>query len=230
MSATLDVNLQDHYEILGIDPQAVSETIQRAYATLAQRYRPKNPVTGDAAMFEALNLAYEILSDPQRRRQFDELKGYGKEERSPKFSGVEFFNALGSEAVLRMAILCLLYDRRRTRPSVPGISLRSLEVMVEATAVELSAALWYLKQRGLATSDDQSSLQITADGMDFLVSKRPVPEDVMAMMKPAAIAVAQPRPLQAQPRPAPPMTSPAPKHDAEPALSTLRHALARTSA
>jgi hypothetical protein len=66
--------------------------------------------------------------------------------------------------------------------------MRHLEIIVEATAAELSSALWYLKQRGLAASDDKSSLQITVDGMDFLESKRPLPEDVMAFIKPGAIA------------------------------------------
>jgi hypothetical protein len=230
MTATLDVELQDHYAVLGIDPQSVSETIQRAYAMLAQRYRPRNSATGDAEMFKALNVAYEVLSDPLRRREFDALKGVGQAGGDLKFSGVEFFNALGHEAVLRMAILCLLYDRRRTRPSLPGISMRSLETMVEATAVELSSALWYLKQRGLAVSDDQSSLQITADGMDFLVSKGPAPEDVMAMMKPAAFGIAQAQPPETTAKKTPAMMPPAPNSDTESGLSTLQHALARTSA
>ncbi len=65
--------------------------------------------------------------------------------------------------------------------------MRHLELIVEATATELSSALWYLKQRGLVASDDKSSLQITVDGMDFLESRKPLPEDVMAFIKHAAI-------------------------------------------
>ena len=85
--------------------------------------------------------------------------------------------------------------------------------MVEATAVELSAAVWYLKQRALVLSDDKSNMLITVDGMDFLVSQRPVPEDVMAFMKPTAIAVTQARP----------------KREEEAALATLNRALVGTS-
>ena len=204
---------QDHYEVLGIDHESVSETIHRAYSTLAQRYHPRNTATGNAGMFDAINLAYEVLSDPMRRREFDELKGIGLDASGPKFNGVEFFGALGRETFLRSTILCLLYDRRRTRPSSAGVSMRSIEIMVEASAVELSAALWYLKQRGLAASDDKSSLQITADGMDFLVNAKPLLEDVMAYIKPSAIAVAQ----DAQPSPKP----------VESPLSTLHRALAK---
>ena len=91
--------------------------------------------------------------------------------------------------------------------------MRSIEIMVEATAVELSSALWYLKQRGLAASDDKSSLAITADGMDFLVSQKPLLEVVMAFIKPAAIAVTQTQP----------------RRGGESIVSTLQRALARTS-
>ena len=192
--------------------------MHRAYATLAQQYHPKNTLTGNAEMFAALNVAYEVLSDPMRRGEFDALHGTGQEAGGPKFSGAEFFTALEREAVLRSAILCLLYDRRRTRPSTPGISMRSIEVMVEATAVELTSALWYLKQRGLAASDDKSSLAITADGMDFLVRQKPAIKDVMAFIKPAIAA------SHAQPG-----TPPSPKRDNESPLSTLQRVLARTT-
>ncbi len=230
MSAPLDGTFQDHYALLGIDPESVSETMHPAYVALARKYHPKNLLTGDAEMFEAVNLAYEVLSDPVRRREFDELHHVGQEAGGPKFSGVEFFNALGRDAALRSAILCLLYDRRRTRPSAPGISMRTIETMVEATAVELSSALWYLKQRGLAASDDKSSLQITADGMDFLVNQKPLLEHVMAFIKPAAIATPHVQPKHAQPPQIQAQTPPAPKRDAESVLSTLHRALAKTSA
>ena len=194
MPTSLDVKSQDHYAILGVEPHAVSETIQRAYSKLAQRYNSRNVDTGDASMFEALNLAYEVLSDPARRKEFDGVQGIGQEGANPKFSGVEFFDALGPEAGLRTAILCLLYDRRRNRPSAPGLTMRQVETMVEGTAVELSAAVWYLKQRALVLSDDKSNMQITADGMDFLVSAKPVPADVMAFIKPAAVGGSRAQP------------------------------------
>jgi hypothetical protein len=226
MSATIADKFQDHYALLGIGPESVSETMHGAYAALARKYHPKNLVTGDAEMFETVNLAYEVLSDPVRRREYDELHHVGQEAGGPKFSGIEFFNALGRDPVLRSAILCLLYDRRRTRPSAPGISMRTIETMVEATAVELSSALWYLKQRGLAASDDKSSLQITADGMDFLVSQKPLLEDVMLFIKPAAIGVsaAQPQLPHAQPPEIQAEAQPVP----ESVLSTLHRALTRT--
>ena len=117
MSSPLAGKFQDHYAVLGIDPKADSETIQRAYTKLAQKYYPNNEVTGNAEMFEAINMAYETLSDPHLRGVFDKLKGVGQDDGHPKFSGLDFFDALGRESLLRTAILCVLYDRRRTKPS-----------------------------------------------------------------------------------------------------------------
>jgi len=227
MSAPLAGKFQDHYVILGVDPKSDTETIQQAYSKLVQKYHPDNTSTGSAEKFESINAAFECLTDPQLRSIFDNLKGVDKDEGGPKFSGVEFFDALGREAMRRIAVLCVLYDRRLTKPSAPSFSMRHLEFIVEATPAELASALWYLKQKGLAASDDKSSLQITVDGMDFLENKRPLPEDVMAFIKPGALAPGAlttgsiaTGPIAAAPAP--------PKRDVESVMTTLNRALART--
>jgi curved DNA-binding protein CbpA len=188
MSAPLAGKFQDLYEVLGIDSQSDLETIQQVYGSLAQKYHPSNPETGNEETFEAVNLAYEILSDPAMRKEFDKVKGVATEESIPQFSGLDFFVSLGREACLRSAILCILYDRRRANALRPSLSMRNLEAMVGATSEELIFALWYLKQRRLASSDDKSSLQITVEGMDFLENNRPSPEIVMPLIKPNAVA------------------------------------------
>jgi curved DNA-binding protein CbpA len=226
MSAPLAGKFQDHYAVLGVDQKSDAATIQRAYATLAQKYAPNNSATGNPETFDALNLAYEVLSDPQQRSVFDKVKGSPQQVGSPKFTGVDFFDALGREALLRAAILCVLYDRRLAEPTSPSLSIRHLELILEASAARLSSALWYLKQRGLAASDDKSSLQITVDGMDFLESKRPMPENVMPFIKAAAIAVSPARPEQTPPLQAQSETSATSKRDPESVLSTLNRALA----
>ena len=66
--------------------------------------------------------------------------------------------------------------------------MRQIEGTLEVTTEELGAALWYLKKRGLVSSDDKSSLQITVDGMDFLENNKPSPQAVMSFIKPAAVA------------------------------------------
>jgi curved DNA-binding protein CbpA len=209
---------QDYYAILGVDPKADSETIQRTYARLAQQYHPNNAATGDKELFASVNAAYETLSDPELRAAFDKVKGVGQQARTPKFTGLDFFDALGSEALLRVAILCVLYDRRLTEPSAPSLSIRHIELIVEASIIRLNSAVWYL---------NKSSLQITVDGMDFLENKRPSPEQVMAFIKPSAIAESAAHPPQAAAlrRPAEsPATSK--QRDGESVQATLSRALA----
>jgi hypothetical protein len=62
-------------------------------------------------------------------------------------------------------------------------------------------------------------MQITVDGMDFLENRKPLPEDVMPLIKPEALAVSD----------AQPETSPAAKRQGQSVVETLNRALARTS-
>lgn len=65
--------MKDYYAILGVSRDADLETIKRAYRKLALKYHPdKNP--GDKAAeerFKEINEAYEVLSDPQKRQQYN---------------------------------------------------------------------------------------------------------------------------------------------------------------
>jgi curved DNA-binding protein len=188
MSTPLAGKFQDHYDVLGIDPRADSETLQSAYAELAQKYHPGNPATGDQEAFDAVNAAYEVLSDPAQRFAFDNLKGIGEDASCPVFSGTAFFESLGSDAGLRVALLCILYERRKTKPLKPGLPMRYVEAMLNAELDELFFVLWYAKQRGWVTSDDKSNLLITVQGMDYLDSNPPSAAQVLPHIKPASIA------------------------------------------
>lgn len=68
----------DYYEVLGIDRAASESDIKKAYRKLALKYHPdKNP--GDSAAeekFKEASAAYEVLSNPDKRRQYDQ---YGHE-------------------------------------------------------------------------------------------------------------------------------------------------------
>ncbi len=187
MSAPLKGQFQDHYVVLEIDPQADAATIQAAYTGLARKYGFESE-EWDEAKLERVQRAFEVLSDPVQRREFDKIIGVAAVEASPKFSGAAFFEDLARQSALRSAILCVLYDRRRLNPFKPSIPMRILEGMIEAGEEQLNFALWYLKQRGWVTTDDKSSLQISADGMDYLEASRPTLDLVSPFLKRAPIA------------------------------------------
>ena len=68
----------DYYQILGIDKTATSKDIKNAYRKLARKYHPDlNPNDKDAKKnFQQINEANEVLSDPEKRKKYDQ---YGKD-------------------------------------------------------------------------------------------------------------------------------------------------------
>jgi curved DNA-binding protein len=68
----------DYYKILGIDRNASAEDIKKAYRKLARKYHPDvNPNNKEAhKKFQEINEANEVLSDPEKRKKYDQ---YGKD-------------------------------------------------------------------------------------------------------------------------------------------------------
>jgi molecular chaperone DnaJ len=63
---------RDYYEILGLERGASDEDIKRSFRKLAQQWHPDVNTDPDAdARFKEINEAYQVLSDPGRRQQFD---------------------------------------------------------------------------------------------------------------------------------------------------------------
>jgi curved DNA-binding protein len=68
------VKYKDYYEILGVDKNASQKDIQRAYRKLARKYHPDvNKDEKAQDKFKDINEAYEVLKDPEKRKQYDEL-------------------------------------------------------------------------------------------------------------------------------------------------------------
>src|SRR5579871_4579849 len=61
---------KDYYNILGVTKSATEEEIKKAYRKLAHEYHPDRP-GGDEKKFKEINEAYQILSDKNKRAQYD---------------------------------------------------------------------------------------------------------------------------------------------------------------
>jgi molecular chaperone DnaJ len=135
----------DLYAVLGLESEASLADIKRAYRRLARRYHPGiNP--GDRAaeaMFRRISEAYETLTDPVRREQYDARGGgappHGSGSRALEFAGFDFSAAAhGAEAgtftELFAEVLHPAAPADRGRPE-PGADLHASLVVPFADAM-----------------------------------------------------------------------------------------------
>jgi curved DNA-binding protein len=82
-------NYKDYYVILGLDKTATADDIKKAYRKLARKYHPDmNPGNKQAeARFKEVNEAYEVLSDSDKRRKYDQFGQYWNQAGSTGWPG-----------------------------------------------------------------------------------------------------------------------------------------------
>jgi len=137
---------KDFYKTLGVSEKASQDEIKSSYRTLAKKYHPDvNPGNAKAAeRFKGLGEAYAVLSDPVKRKQYDQMRripnlGFGRGRGAPRggganagggfsFEDLEGFGGLGD-------IFSSIFDRKsKTSASEPRrgpAKGRSIEYMVE---------------------------------------------------------------------------------------------------
>lgn len=180
-----DSDFVDYYELLQISPNAELETIHRVFKMLATRYHPDNTETGDLSRFLLLNQAYETLTDHQLRASYDAIYEQHKVQPIGLFETKEFSIGVDGEANRRMGILCLLYNRRRSNPDDPGLSLLEFEAMMSFAREHLLFTMWYLKEQGLLRSDENSDFVITGPGVDYVEAHLPTNRLLYRLLKAA---------------------------------------------
>ncbi len=94
---------RDYYEVLGVDKSADDAAIKKAYRVLAKKYHPDmNPGDAEAEKkFKEASEAYAVLSDPEKRRQYDQFGhaafegGAGGAGGGFDFNGADFSDIFG---------------------------------------------------------------------------------------------------------------------------------------
>jgi curved DNA-binding protein CbpA len=159
----------DFYEVLQVSPAAEPETIHRVYRLLAQRWHPDNRTTGDVARFRAIHAAYVVLSDPEKRAQFDVNFEAQRQTRWRMVSAApRSTDNFEMERIIRLTVLEILYAQRRTSSNAPGIFLLDLEELIGTAREHVEFTLWYLQQKNFVQRTENSRLAITAQGVDHL--------------------------------------------------------------
>src|SRR5512137_2231510 len=128
---------KDYYEVLGVSKEAGEKDIKSSYRKLAMKYHPDRSDAPDAEeKFKEISEAYAVLSDPDKRRQYDQFGHAGinsQYSQEDLFRGVNFediFRGFGGDSIFDM-----FFGGGRRRGPARGNDLRyDLELTLEQAA------------------------------------------------------------------------------------------------
>src|SRR5437773_172778 len=118
---------KDYYQVLGVAETATVDEIKKAFRRLAKQYHPdRNPNNAQASeRFKEINEAHDVLSDPDKRKRYDQVRRYGA------YAGAGRGGGAGAQGSGRHAVDLsgvpgarrglVRAGRVRREPAVPGV-------------------------------------------------------------------------------------------------------------
>src|SRR2546427_10449372 len=90
---------RDYYDVLGVQKAAGKDDIKAAYGKLALQYHPdRNKDPGAADKFKEISVAYAVLSDDDKRQEYDKI---GRQGVYYKYTHEDLFRGADFDSILR---------------------------------------------------------------------------------------------------------------------------------
>ena len=156
----------DFYELLQLSSNADTETIERVFRHLAQKFHPDHNNVTNKDRFIQIIEAHQILIDPETRAGYD-VKYRDYWNRKWRLASVaNDMSEFGDDKVSRERILSLLYVQRRRSMKSPGLGEVEISRLLNTPVEMVDFHLWYIRTKGWVERLDTGHLAITALGVD----------------------------------------------------------------
>lgn len=136
---------KDYYEVLGVTKEAGEKDIKSSYRKLAMKYHPDKSDAPDAEeKFKEISEAYAVLSDPDKRRQYDQ---FGHAGINSQYSQEDLFRGVNFEDIFRSfgggeSIFDMFFGGGRRRGPSRGNDLRyDLDLTLEQAATGMETTI-----------------------------------------------------------------------------------------
>ncbi|MGI9517839.1 MAG: J domain-containing protein, partial [Pirellulaceae bacterium] len=156
------------YEVLEVSPNANSETIEKIFRYLAHRHHPDVSPDHDKTRFTHMVDGYNILTNAESRAAYDiQYTKYIQDQAEL----VDSAEVTGSDVVDRHRMLSLFYAQRRRDMKNPGVGVMALQRILGCPEQVLDFQLWYLREKGWVTREENGLLSITAEGVEEIENR-----------------------------------------------------------
>ena len=171
---------EDLYEAMEISPNASSDTVERVFRYLSQRYHPDHAGPEANDRFAMIIKAYKVLRDPEKRAHYDLHHKTSYESHWQLFEDSSSVAEFDNDLIIQNRLLSVLYMKRRRNMQDPGMGDLDIERVTGCPREHLAFHIWYLKEKGWIGRMENGLMTITSTGIDRTIElKAQFPERLL---------------------------------------------------
>ncbi|GAA5050915.1 J domain-containing protein [Erythrobacter westpacificensis] len=162
----------DYYDLLQVNPGCDQRILEVAFHYFAKMYHPDNAETADMARFHQVSEAYNVLRNPAKRAEYDQLHAEVTDRAHTPPGGIHGIDeaTAQADAEIHAQILNILYQRRREFPTDAGIVGWLIQEQLGCSDETFEFHGWYLKAKGFVRINEQGQYAITVEGVDQVMA------------------------------------------------------------